>query len=37
MRAFRIVGWAVLSIATVVVLAVAVFWIYAIVTGGKNF
>jgi hypothetical protein len=37
MRARRVILWVVLSIILSVVLVVVIFWIYAIVTGGKNF
>lgn len=37
MTAYRVIGWVVLSITLSVALAIAIFWIYAIVTGGKNF
>jgi hypothetical protein len=37
MRAYRVILWVFLSIIIGVVLVVAIFWVYAIVTGGKNF
>jgi hypothetical protein len=37
MRAYRVIGWVVLSVILIVVLMVAIFWVYAIVTGGKSF
>jgi ATP/ADP translocase len=37
MRARRVILRVVLSIILSVVLVVVIFWIYAIVTGGKNF
>ena len=33
MRAYRVIFWVILSL----VLLAAGFWVYAIVTGGKNF
>jgi hypothetical protein len=37
MRAYQVILWVFLSIIIGVVLVVAIFWVYAIVTGGKNF
>ena len=37
MSAYRVIGWVVMSIILSACLAVAGFWVYAIVTGGKNF
>ena len=36
-RAYRVIRWVVLSVILSVVLLVAIFWVYAIVTGGKHF
>ena len=36
-RAYRVILWVVLSVILSVVLLVAIFWVYAIVTRGKNF
>jgi hypothetical protein len=36
-RAYRVILWVVVSVILSVVLLVAIFWVYAIVTGGKNF
>lgn len=37
MRAYRVILWVFLSIIIGLVLVVAIFWVYAIVTGGKDF
>jgi hypothetical protein len=34
---YRLTLWVVLSVIVGVVLLVAIFWVYAIVTGGRNF
>jgi hypothetical protein len=36
-RVSRVILWVILSVILSVVLLVAIFWVYAIVTGGKNF
>jgi hypothetical protein len=35
--AYRVIRWVVLSVVLSVALLVAIFWVYAIVTGGRNF
>jgi hypothetical protein len=37
MSAYRVIRWVILSVILCVCLVAAIFWIYAIVTGGKNF
>ena len=37
MRAYRVIRRVVLSVILSVGLVVVIFWVYAIVTGGKNF
>jgi hypothetical protein len=37
MRAYRVIRWVVLAVILSVGLVAAIFWVYAIVTGGKNF
>jgi hypothetical protein len=36
-RVSRVILWVIVSVILSVVLLVAIFWVYAIVTGGKNF
>jgi hypothetical protein len=35
MRVYRLMGWTVLSIVLSAVLAIALFWVFAVVTGGR--
>ena len=37
MAVYRAISWVVMSIILIVGVAIAGFWVYAIVTGGKNF